>query len=829
MISRSAWLLFVLALVAASKAQDLKRRPEASPATSTQPALLPPAVLSAPRPPNADAVYQQLRSIRPNGQSFHVHELKLERDAGVFTFHDGSFYLMPSVAGRVTGAVFIGTGNLALEPPSQAERTELKLVMKSEVLDQPFTSAVLAFTDDTAQELAKASDGPAVSTGAALSHHDEMHTLFRHDLLYNLEARLLEDLLTGKPGGFFVANLKGPLFSKRLIFIVDPDGAFGVAPEEVGLLTSGDGTYDVTLGFRSAAFRNVKPAASVTIASPETAPVTGFSITRQAIDTTIAHNGNFSATSVSRAVAARGDLRVLRLNLFKSLRVEGVYGPTGEALDFIQEDKLHDADFAVILPKPLAAGESIDITTRYTGKDVLLEMGGGNYYPVGAARESWYPNVRGALGNYADYHLTFRVPKGMQIVATGSRVSESKENNLAVTTWQTNVPIAVAGFSMGDFKSLITESSVEVLTYANNAPPDNFRQLAESGVGGALGTMDTTGMLKVAASEGDAAIKIYTDLFGPLPYDHVALTQQTPCNYGQSWPMLVYLPICYFWDSTIKHQLGVLDHDPTYWKVVTAHEVAHQWWGQTVGFSSYRDQWMSEGFAEFSASVFLMQTRPNMKEYNEFWEVERKRLLEKNAYGQRNVDVGPVTMGTRLNTSRSGSGVYQSLIYPKGAYILHMLEMMYFTPDQGGKPFRDAMHDFVATYRNRTATTEDFKTVMERHMPRQADVTRDHRLDWFFNEYVYGTEVPRYEVKAEFSKQGDATILKYKITQASVSPQFAMVVPVYLEFENKSVKRVANVIMHGSSTTEGTANLGNLGANPARLLLNYNHDVLSAN
>ena len=187
-------------------------------------------------------------------------------------------------------------------------------------------------------------------------------------------------------------------------------------------------------------------------------------------------------------------------------------------------------------------------------------------------------------------------------------------------------------------------------------------------------------------------------------------------------------------------------------------------------------------------------------------------------------------MGMRLNTSRSGSSVYQSLIYPKGAYILHMLEMMYFTPKEGSKPFSDAMHDFVATYRNRSATTEDFKAVMERHMPHEADMTGDHRLDWFFDEWVYGTEVPRYSVTSEFSRQGDSTIMKYKITQASVSPRFVMVVPLYLEFENKSVRRIANVVLHGSTTNEGTVNLGNLGPLAAtHLLLNHNHDVLSSN
>jgi hypothetical protein len=45
--------------------------------------------------------------------------------------------------------------------------------------------------------------------------------------------------------------------------------------------------------------------------------------------------------------------------------------------------------------------------------------------------------------------------------------------------------------------------------------------------------------------------------------------------------------------------------DKGYWKVVTPQEVAHQWWGHTVGFDSGRDQWMSEGFADFSASLYL--------------------------------------------------------------------------------------------------------------------------------------------------------------------------------------------------------------------------------
>jgi aminopeptidase N len=343
----------------------------------------------------------------------------------------------------------------------------------------------------------------------------------------------------------------------------------------------------------------------------------------------------------------------------------------------------------------------------------------------------------------------------------------------------------------------------------------------------ALGTLYTTGMLKVATSEGDAAIQIYTDFFGSLPYDHVSLTQQTACNYGQSWPTLVYLPICYFWDDGIKHQLGLLDRDPSYWKVVTAHEVAHQWWGQTVGFGSYRDQWMSEGFADFSASLFLMETRKDQKEYRDFWELLRKRLLEKNAQGVRPVDVGPVVMGTRVSTSRAGSDVYQMLIYPKGAYILHMLEMLFWSKQYGEAPFKLAMHDFVKSYQNKAATTEDFKAVMERDMPQWTDVDHNHKLDWFFNAYVYGTEIPKYGVTSTFEKKGDETTVHFKLTQSGVSNDFTMLVPVYIEFVDKRVVLLGHAKIKGSNSVEQTVNLGKLPNEPKRLVANYNFDLLS--
>ena len=212
--------------------------------------------------------------------------------------------------------------------------------------------------------------------------------------------------------------------------------------------------------------------------------------------------------------------------------------------------------------------------------------------------------MRGTFGNYAYYTMTFHTPKLVQVVATGNRVKEDEDGKARTSVWQSMTPMPVAGFNLGEFRSETSERNkdVQVVSYANKELAERYSGIANSGM--AVGNLNTVGMLKRATAEGDAAVQIYTDYFGPLPYDHVSLTQQTACDYGQSWPTLVYLPICYFWDSTIQHQIGVLDRDPTYWTVVTPHEVAHQWWGQTVGFESYRDEWMSEGFANFSLPSF---------------------------------------------------------------------------------------------------------------------------------------------------------------------------------------------------------------------------------
>ena len=137
-------------------------------------------------------------------------------------------------------------------------------------------------------------------------------------------------------------------------------------------------------------------------------------------------------------------------------------------------------------------------------------------------------------------------------------------------------------------------------------------------------------------------------------------------------PSLVYLPISAYIDSTQRWLLfGQINSKFSgFVQEVTPHEVAHQWFGHGVGWASYHDQWLSEGFAEFAAGLFLQQAMgPKwQKDYIDFWERQRHSILDKNKFGVAPNDAGPLWLGLRLISPHSEGG-YQGVTYSKGAYV----------------------------------------------------------------------------------------------------------------------------------------------------------------
>jgi len=774
--------------------------------------------------PNSDPTYQALRNVALSGEAVTVSNFELKRDAGTFHLHSGTVCFLAPVNGIVTGAVFVGDGNFVLDPKQDSERKSLKLLTKEDEFSEKFEHLVMRFTDSTYDEIKKSGSAATGSCDAGLLKDSQNVT--RHKLKHNLEARLLEEVLSPQPRAFFVAFIHGKHYNDKELYEIDPN--YGLY--EVNFRTFDENKWGHWASF-SASDSQVRKASGKPI-----------KIEHQQLDTTFEKSGSLSGKATTTFMATRSGLRVVPFNLFRPLRVQSVMAGA-QQLSFIQEDKNDDGNFAVILPKALAAGETYSITTVYGGKEAVTNEGGGNYFPV--ARENWYPNEQGAsFGEYASYDMTLRIPKGMKMAATGVLVSETTDAGKNVTVWKSEVPQTVAGFCFGKFKeeqAKLTKPEYFIQSFANEEQPDwvqSFQRAANGddlptlgsrvGTGMTVGTMSTTGLNKKALAEGELAVQLYTDYFGPSLFKHMQLTQQTACNFGQSWPELVWIPICYYFDTTVRHQLGLDWGDRGYWKVVTPHEVAHQWWGHTVGFAYGRDQWMSEGFADMSASLYLSMIEKNPKKYIEFWNDERELLLERDAQGFRAIDVGPLTMGYRADNSRTGSNVTRRLIYPKGAYVLHMIRMMMRDNRTGDQRFKEMMQDFVKTYSGKPATTENFKATVEKHITPEMDVDGNHKMDWFFNEYVYGTQLPAYHLDSSFDIGPDGdVVMTVKTTQSNVDDKFRMLVPLYLELADGNFFLLGRAKLTGNSSIEQRVPLKGLKTKPRSAVLNHYDDVLA--
>jgi hypothetical protein len=780
--------------------------------------------LSALRPAlcqERDTTYLQLRNLKPGNDAVTVSEWTLHRDVAEFVFHRGTFYFLEPVAGKVVAAVFIGDGEFRMTPPSKIEKRSLAILTGQAGITEPFTEVMLHFSDNTYEEITKQSEllrpDPAGSRAAA-SFYQNRTNFFRKDhrfsrenlalglLHYNLPARLLADIYDPQHAGFFNAYINGKKLG-NLLFRIDPQGVPTVEPEEVVLADFDDDSLGIWTAF------HVQNHTGSAVADEDHRLI---DIEHYDVDATIK---GIQLTAKVR-VTARGLVdgpRVLSFDLYPTLRVTRVSLESGQALQFIQENKDEDPDLSVIFPVPLKKDSVYKIDFEYSGGDAIVSEGAGNYTLV--ARDDWYPATR--FGERATFDMTFHTAKDLVMVASSTPVEAKQDKNESVTRWKSDMPLAVAGFNFGKFKKTESKDQKQKYvfeSYANKEVPEYLKAVEGQLL---VGSFNTTSLMDNARAEAQNAFSIYSNYFGELPYGRIAMTQQAAPDFGQAWPMLVYMPITAYFDGTVRHQIG-LDSEADFFKIVAPHEVAHQWWGHIIGWKSYRDQWMSEGFAEFSASLYAHMVY-NIDQFREFWRDRRQLILNKNTAGVRPADVGSVTMGYRINNARAGN-VARNILYPKGAFILHMIRMMMYDPRESDKRFIEMMRDFVTTHYNQNVSTEDFKAIVEKHMTPEMDLGGNHSMDWFFDEYVYGTEIPRLKLDYQVEPLGNKFLLKLHITQNEVSEKFRMAYPITVETEDKKLMRLGVARLTGNSSQDATMTLP---FRPRRVLLCLNEDVLA--
>lgn len=792
---------------------------------------------------NIDPLYVELRKLSeaPNsfsGEYASVNNLVLKRDAADFTLKSGEIYFLTQADGKTTGAVFMGDGELSLTPPVEPEKKMLKFFTDTPEFKEQFSKLVMFFTDKTFEEIKKSANvNIATAGGRAAQARDafrEKESLLRNTFRYNMTTRILMDAYAPVRPGFFTAFIEGKRYSK-LVYQLDPLGVTEVSPEQVMLLSYGDGNGGIWTAFHLA-----DEYKKGTATSSQDRRI--FDLTKHEIDITLRGTKVIASDKVTMVMRVRGQ-RVLPFDLYPTLKVKRVTGENGEEVNIIQENSSKDGTLAVILANAPEVGKPFVLNFEYEGDGVLISRGSGNFILNPSARSTWYPNNGGTqFGDRAFFDITFRYPKRMTMVGVGELTEPEKtEEDLKIAKWSTRgIEMAVAGFNYGDFikkelKDEATGYTLEVLV--NKDVPDEIksmqRRMEQAESYGAssestLGSFSTLGMAEYVLNETQNSTRIYDAYFGKLPFNRIAMTQQPAANFGQAWATLIYMPYMAFISDTQRVQLfGIEGGTDGFWREVAAHEVAHQWWGHSVGWTSYHDQWMSEGFAQLSTSLYIQFVKKDLKKFNEFWEEQRKLIVEPSprTRGLKPYTVGPVTQGYRLNTAKTGA-VAQSLIYPKGAYILHMLRMMMNERKEGDAKFQAMMRDFVRTNFNRDVSTEGFKRIVEKHITPKMNVDKNGKMDWFFDQWVYGTEIPSYKLEYDIKKADGKVILSGSITQSGVSDNFVMPVPLYLDFGNGWVA-AGDVTIVGNKSF----NLGNieLPREPKRVAICALSDILAIN
>jgi hypothetical protein len=334
-------------------------------------------------------------------------------------------------------------------------------------------------------------------------------------------------------------------------------------------------------------------------------------------------------------------------------------------------------------------------------------------------RNYWYP--QSTVTDYATSSLRITVPAEFDVIATGSEVGPPAPAPGAVPPGQrarklyvfdSNRPIRYLSCVISRF-TRVASRDVVLAAAGNGAPPApvalnvqaNPRQVSRG-----------RGLVDRAA----AVIEFYGSLIGEAPYSSftLALTENDlPGGHSPAYFAILNQPLPLS-PLVWRNDPVAFEGYPPYF---LAHEIAHQWWGQGVGWKNYHEQWLSEGFAQYFAALYAARDRGD--------DVFRGMLRQMRRWAIDQSDQGPVYLGYRLGHIKGEGRVFRALVYNKGAMVLHMLRRLL-----GDDKFFEGLRQFYTTWKFRKAGTDDFRRVMEK--------ISGQDLASFFDGWIYGSAVP---------------------------------------------------------------------------------------
>jgi hypothetical protein len=454
----------------------------------------------------------------------------------------------------------------------------------------------------------------------------------------------------------------------------------------------------------------------------------------------------------------------LTFRLADTLTVRGVFSPAFGRLLHLRV--VGQNSVIVNLPEPVMRGDEVWLNVTYSGRlepqqlqneAIALDAQAEQFVLppeprfIYSNRNYWYP--QSTVTDYATAKLRITVPADYDVVASGDPagapapppgVVDPAQRARKVFVFEADRPVRYLACVISRFNA-VDSARLNVPTAGNppgEAGPPQARGPAALSArdAGALSLFVQANPRQSsrgrALSERAATIfQYYVSLVGEAPYPSftLALTESdAPGGHSPAYFAVLNQAVptsAFVW----RNDPVVFDHYPSFF---LAHEIAHQWWGQAVGWKNYHEQWISEGFAQYFAALYALEERGDG-----VFEGIMRQMRDTAISASRQ---GPVYLGYRLGHIKGDTRVFRAVIYNKGAVVLQMLRRLV-----GDEAFFAGLRQFYAEWRFKKAGTDDFRSCMEKASGR--DLAR------FFESWIYTAEIPRVRFSSRVN--GDGTLL----------------------------------------------------------------------
>jgi len=442
-----------------------------------------------------------------------------------------------------------------------------------------------------------------------------------------------------------------------------------------------------------------------------------------------------------------GVINSFTMRLSEALTIRSVASPEFGRLIALRVKNQNST--VVTLPSFLMGGAEFTLLVSYSGRLVppppdresVSPQGGqdpfgaqddykvsGEPHILYSTNSVWYPQA--AVSGYAPTRMRLTVPAQFQILASGQlasgfpRPAPAVAGKAPAVEYEFDAPRPLRYLSCIISKFQPVASAVIQTTYAGGGD-----------LGGIVLGVETNPRLQARGRDvlpvAEGILRFYRTLIGDAPYPAVTVglvENETPGGHSPAYLSVLNEPL-----PSTPFNWG---NDPAYFanfpEFFVAHELAHQWWGQAVGWRSYHERWISEGFSQYFAALYAKQLRGDAT----FSDLVRRMAR----WGKEESDHGPVSLGYRLGHIEGDSRIFRALCYNKAAVVLDMLRRRL-----GDEAFFNGVRRFYREWRFKKAGTDNVRRAFE------AESGED--LADFFEGWIHGPAVP--VVKAEWRPDPD--------------------------------------------------------------------------